>query len=484
MTSTPKDQTDPVSKPARDSGRERSKLLSGKLKPGHTADSTPLDTLRKLHIREYQENTFEGTTEWVGTVVKNPFLLNPNPVEGDYPVRVRVRIEKLHKGLPLIKNKTDCQTQDLYPEFVAESLDTVGGEQPTVGQLVKVKFIDRHQTTLKYSNGLIVSKVDGRGNVISGLKDSPLAQLIKKKCIGRKKPVTEPPKGEKQPDPGEPVDPPTDTEGEEKKPKPLEQVRTLEEFRANPDVPCDEQALLQDLEKAIASTVAGDLEKIKKLIWYDTAGNPIARRISKLHPLIRMDVANLFKIIADEHQIPLMISSGYRTIADQERILRGTHHGTPGRGGASYHNYGFAIDVRMSVPALKKDGYKKFKKWWVYGGSRPYLQPWVFKKIAFQTTDGKKLNEDNKHRYMEIVANAFKDNKLYGSRFEWGQYFTTPDLPHFQRRPMMPGNKGQYPAGGAGARLLLQRIVQGHVDEDGYVIPGDPTNLQKRAGTK
>jgi hypothetical protein len=80
---------------------------------------------------------------------------------------------------------------------------------------------------------------------------------------------------------------------------------------------------------------------------------------------------------------------------------------------------------------------------------------------------------------MKTVANAFRDNKIYGAQVEWGENFTTPDLPHFQRRPKQP-NGQLYPAGGVGARMLLQRVFQGFVDVDGYVIPSN-NRLQEAA---
>jgi hypothetical protein len=472
MSTSPKDQVDSTGKKVRDSGRERSKLLSGKTKPGYNSETSLLDTLRKLQVREYQENTYDGFTQHQGIVVKNPFLNKPNPIEGDYPVRVRVRIPALHKGLPLIADGNDCQTQDLYPEFIAESLETTGGSQPKIGDEVTVTFIDRHQSTLKYSNGIIVGKTGNKVDIISGQVDSPLLNLIKKKCADRQLPNTPVPKENKLPNPPGSIDPDSEppAEGSNNTPQPTT-ATTLEQFRKKPNLPCDEQALLEDFTKAISAVTADDLAYIKKKIWYDNPAKnyPISRSISKLHPYIRKEVADLFNEIAkDGNGVPLKISSGFRSVADQERILRsGNYHGNPGRGGNSYHNYGFAIDIRISTETVQfYMGKGKFSQFTIINSNLlNSLIPWVAKKVGDQYKPAD-LTQPKKHYYMDDVAKVFIDQG-----WEWGQNFTSPDLPHFQKRPRFNGTGSQYPKGGAGARALLQRVWSGKVDKNGYVIP-------------
>lgn len=65
---------------------------------------------------------------------------------------------------------------------------------------------------------------------------------------------------------------------------------------------------------------------------------------------------------AAEEGIEVRLTSGYRSIEKQKELIRRWERGEPGifkpaKPGASFHNYGFAVDIRTSPPeALQRVG--------------------------------------------------------------------------------------------------------------------------------
>ncbi|WP_052098312.1 M15 family metallopeptidase [Paenibacillus stellifer] len=127
-----------------------------------------------------------------------------------------------------------------------------------------------------------------------------------------------------------------------------------------------------------------------------------AAHLSGLQPVIK-DAATALIEFAYAHGVPIMITQGLRTIAEQDSLYAQgrTKPGqivTNAKGGYSYHNFGVAIDFALLLP----DG-----------------------SVSWDTKrDG---DGDGVADWSEVVADA----KRLG--WEWGGDWTSfKDLPHFQ----------------------------------------------------
>ena len=112
----------------------RPENAGGELKSGFNIGSeTFLDKIRQTQIIEYSPDTYKGKTQFEAFVIANPYLNGAKPQPGDFGVRVRCRIDEIYKHLPPPKDGVGltCAETTLYPEFTAESLESIGLlEQP------------------------------------------------------------------------------------------------------------------------------------------------------------------------------------------------------------------------------------------------------------------------------------------------------------------------------------------------------------------
>lgn len=126
------------------------------------------------------------------------------------------------------------------------------------------------------------------------------------------------------------------------------------------------------LECNIQTTVIPDIQEIEsddfhiqnvsQLQNYKDMDKISEQRIEKLHPKIRTAV-RAFLEDAKKQGITLRITSGYRSVAEQNKLFAqgrtaGGRKVTNARGGQSWHNYGLAIDVVQMVgqtPIWKAD---------------------------------------------------------------------------------------------------------------------------------
>jgi hypothetical protein len=384
MTKTgAKDQVDSVSAEQRKLRPQRKSL---ELKRGYDpSNDSILDTLRRQVVDGYRTSTYEGKTEFMATVLKNDFIHGKPTAPNDYKVRVRARIEEIHKHLPKPQNQGDCACIDLYPEFVADS-----DIQPQPGELIRVKFIDRHQTSLKYSNGVILEVGLGSNKNFAGLKPSGLEKFIQCK--------EKPPKPLPAPAPGGGMDGGnvpggagaqgpggTPAPGQPPPAEPTPEER-LEEAK----IKCDIPYLLEDLRGKLdaphqhqLSTKA--IQDIQKKIYWDQG---TVRAILQLHPAIRDKIVKIFHELNTGVQggryfggtkiplgagkgmglgIKLQINNGLRSTAKSRRLSNNFQ--TPTTEGLSFHSYGFALDIY------------ELKDYTTYQSR--YLYEWKMKVTAF-----------------------------------------------------------------------------------------------------
>lgn len=385
MTKLPTDDTNQTTA---DQKKLRPQRKALKLERAYDPSSSDfLESVQRQLINSYKTSTYEGKTEFNAVVLKNVYVGTVAAAANDYEVRVRARVDELHSHLPKPKQGDECSIIDLYPEFIAESEEELGG-QPMPGEIIRVKFIDRHQTSLKYSNGVILQRGLGSKEVFSGIKDSPLLKFVKCRET-KKKPGVKPPEGDKldggneAPEggarpggangpggntPGEqpeseggapewslPGDPAPGTEGPVASTDPqdvLERERARKKSEA--EIKCDKEYLLGLVREKIDRPAQIEspqelLDKIKELVPWGTADNgglDTIEKIAKLHPLIRLKVAERFNELSEEYGIKLVITGKkpYRTTAESRRIARQNNKWAKTNEGGSWHNYGFAFD--------------------------------------------------------------------------------------------------------------------------------------------
>ena len=154
--------------------------------------------------------------------------------------------------------------------------------------------------------------------------------------------------------------------------------------------------------------------------------NITIRRVAKLHPLIRSEMAD---ILSDIHSkgLSIRVVQGLRTIAEQDALYAQgrTSAGaivTQAKGGQSFHNYGLAIDMCL----LHADG-----------------------SISWSVTED--TNKDKIKDWDNVVASFKSFGWEHGDR----GYF---DNCHFQK------------VFGTTPQQLFALVQAGKVDKDGYVI--------------
>lgn len=158
-------------------------------------------------------------------------------------------------------------------------------------------------------------------------------------------------------------------------------------------------------------------------------------RVSKLHPIIRLEVQKLIETA--EERLPgaaIRIVQGLRTFAEQN-ALYAQGRTTPGnrvtnsKAGQSYHNYGLAIDFAL---LYDKDG----------NGS--------YETLSWDTL--KDFDKDGESDWMEVVEIFEAAGWTWGGRFS-----SIKDNPHFEK------------TFGHNWRDLLAQFNNGHL-RDRYVI--------------
>lgn len=161
-------------------------------------------------------------------------------------------------------------------------------------------------------------------------------------------------------------------------------------------------------------------------------------RIMKLHPSVRVEVANILEEINTKHLKGIskcMITQGLRTFAEQDALYAQgrTKPGkkvTNAKGGQSVHNYGFAVDIALGID---RNGDGKFEE------------------VIWDTR--KDFDADMQSDWMECVA-VFK-------RFGWswgGDFKSFKDMPHFEKK------------GYSDWRRLLAIKQAKKIDKDGYIL--------------
>ncbi|TDO68817.1 peptidoglycan L-alanyl-D-glutamate endopeptidase CwlK [Flavobacterium chryseum] len=75
------------------------------------------------------------------------------------------------------------------------------------------------------------------------------------------------------------------------------------------------------------------------------------KRISGLHPSVRVEMTNIIKEIdkALTGRAKVRISEGLRTFAEQDALYNKKPKVTNAKGGQSIHNYGFAVDIVLII---------------------------------------------------------------------------------------------------------------------------------------
>jgi len=149
----------------------RPNRTSPQLKPALDTSTGLFDKLQLDNIKANQRNTYDGKTEFNAVVLRQTIyfpMQEPNP-----PVlRVRARIPELHAHLPMPRSISDSQIIDLYPEFIAETKDVLGGRTVLpAGSIITVTLVDRHQTSLRYNNGKIKEVLSDEKAMIAGFQE-------------------------------------------------------------------------------------------------------------------------------------------------------------------------------------------------------------------------------------------------------------------------------------------------------------------------
>lgn len=491
--------TDSSNKTTSEQKKIRPQRKSLKLDRGYDPSSSDfLESVQRQLINSYRSSTYEGKTEFKAVVLKNVFEGTKAASANDYEVRVRARVDELHSHLPMPTQGDQCAVIDLYPEFIAESEESLGG-QPMPGEIITVKFIDRHQTSLKYSNGIILERGLGSKEIFTGLRDSPLLKFIK--CKENKKPSDlKPPQGGRLPGSGNPgtggpvpggnSGPGGDTPGAAPnpgpspnpvpgppggwslppgpQPPPLTPEEILEQKKAEAEAKCDKEYLLGLIrDKVDAPSQIESPEKLIKKIaalvpWgVGAGGNNTVEKIAKLHPSIRLKVAEQFKSLNDDHFIKLIITSGFRTTADSRRIARSGNQWAKTNEGGSWHNYGFAFDC-VELPTRHSAYYRDALNAWVGSGGGRNAGNFVPPAREFNSH-----GPDGKWKDSPVVAAFTSSPTLPG---KWGGTFSEADFGrgadwvHFDFRKIL------YSAGFPNIEAVKESvIVSGNVDKEGYI---------------
>tara|TARA_Y100000591_G_scaffold246676_2_gene217700 strand:- start:4507 stop:5802 length:1296 start_codon:yes stop_codon:yes gene_type:complete len=144
-----------------------------------------LDSLRNTNVKDFQNNTYAGLTEFLAVVLRvEEFTTrqanNPSTVIGSrgegvsrhslitnkpeteenrrtFIVRARIISSDTHSYMPKPVDPRDHQIIDLYPTFESNK-DTIT-KQPQVNQLIRVQFFDRDISSKRNSNGQILELV-------------------------------------------------------------------------------------------------------------------------------------------------------------------------------------------------------------------------------------------------------------------------------------------------------------------------------------
>ena len=129
--------TDEANKTTQDQKKQRPQRKALKLERGYDPSSSDfLESVQRQLINNYKSSTYEGKTEFNAVVLKNIFAGTKSAAANDFEVRVRARVDELHSHLPVPTQGDQCAIIDLYPEFIAESEDELGG-QPMPGDIIR-----------------------------------------------------------------------------------------------------------------------------------------------------------------------------------------------------------------------------------------------------------------------------------------------------------------------------------------------------------
>lgn len=149
----------------------RPNRTSPKLKPALDTSTGLFDKLQLDNIKANQRNTYDGKTEFNAVVLRQTLYFAGS--EPNAPVlRVRARIPELHSHLPMPRSVSDNQIIDLYPEFIAETKESIGGKSKLPpGSIITVSLVDRHQTSYRYNNGKIKEVLSDKKSSIAGFSE-------------------------------------------------------------------------------------------------------------------------------------------------------------------------------------------------------------------------------------------------------------------------------------------------------------------------
>jgi len=149
----------------------RPNRVSSKLKPALDTSRGLFDKLQLDNIKSNQRNTYDGKTEFNAIVLRQTIYFagaEPNAPE----VRVRARIPELHAHLPMPRSVNDHQIIDLYPEFIAETKESIGGKAMLpAGSIIVVSMVDKNQTSYRYNNGKIKEVISDKKANIQGFQE-------------------------------------------------------------------------------------------------------------------------------------------------------------------------------------------------------------------------------------------------------------------------------------------------------------------------
>ena len=463
----------------------RPENAGGELKSGFNIGSeTFLDKIRQTQIIEYSPDTYKGKTQFEAYVIANPYLNGAKPPKGDFGVRVRCRIDEIYKHLPPPKDGKGltCAETTLYPEFTAESLESIGlPEQPPIGTGLIVEFIDRTQTTLQYGNGRIIGASGKLGNFVTQLKKSPIEEFVENNCreIQRKYNRIQNLNTAKFCTPTQVYDwriqaclPSGSVSTPVPKPPPETDPIWNEIAGVDEKLPCDVTTVLSRVRKrfnriAENQTDTQVLAAIKQKIWWHDS---TAEAIAKLHPDLRDKTVNMLYLLstsaksiiasAPSNVILTQIPSrdGVRSLERQMQVYAkgrlpagtklpgglvveeaGCVVGTPkckfsnATEGQSYHNFGLAFDV---YPLNQAQNLKPGQT-----GNQPIQSGYQF---------ANEIQVPKSHPVWDLIVTAGKQQGLVDGR-------SFNDTPHFQ-------------LGRKSTESLRLKVINGQVDSNGYVI--------------
>jgi len=115
----------------------------------------------------------------------------------DFKVKVRARIPQLHSHLPLPRSANDFDVIELYPIYVAESIQSIGGAMPKPGQIIEVEHSNNKLMFMGYGSAKIRKLTGDNMSFLAG-QEEPNAQF--KACF-----ENYPPTGVAEPS-GQPVE--------------------------------------------------------------------------------------------------------------------------------------------------------------------------------------------------------------------------------------------------------------------------------------